>query len=217
MKGEIYPCILAYTKEEFLEKLRLVEGGIAKWIQVDFMDGRFCGKQTICPTDLSDLIIKCNLEAHIMAYQPERYFEDLRILGFKRVLIHREVYLTAQDCKKAINNARRCFKEVGLAVNPDTPLEDYRDFGLNSVQLMAVYPGKSGQILLEGIYDRIKEVKKTNPSFVIAVDGGVKEDNINELQKAGASRFIMASAIFAGQKVNRNYKNLIQLIMTKYP
>lgn len=209
---EIYPCILANSYQEYKAKLEMIETSLATWAQIDFMDGTFVSQRTILPIEIKEVETNIKLEAHLMVESPENYYQDLKEANFQRVLIHREIYSSLEKCQKAIIKARQYFKEVGLVINPDTEVEDYSGLGINSLQCMAVHPGASGQLLLDSIYDTIKNVKGTNPNFVIAVDGGVSSENIGELKKAGVERFIMASSIFANQDVNSNFQYFLQLI-----
>lgn len=209
---EIYPCILANTLEEYKTKLEMIEASSATWAQIDFMDGAFVNKLTVLPAEIREIATSVKLEAHLMVYSPEKYYLDLQQAGFRRVLLHREIYDSFEECCQAIINAKNYFNEVGLVINPDTEIEEYSKLNIDSLQCMAVHPGASGQLLLNSIYDTIKIVKEADPNFVIAVDGGVSSENIGELKKVGVQRFVMASSIFANQDVNNNFQYFLQLI-----
>ena len=62
---------------------------------------------------------------------------------------------------------------------------------------MSVNPGFAGQHFTPGCLDKIKIARKTLPAHIkIAVDGGIKPDNIFNIANAGAEIFIAGSAIF---------------------
>ena len=148
-----------------------------------------------------------------MTYAPERYFSDLTVAGVNRVLLHREVYNSLEECGQAIRHAKDYFQEVGLAINPETDIENYHDLPLSSIQIMGVHPGASGQAFLDETYAKIDLVHKQNlNNVVLAVDGGVNEENIIKLKKCGISRFIISSHIFASNNVAQNFKYFIQLV-----
>lgn len=212
MITEIYPGILTHNLEEYAAKLELVEGSAVTWAQVDIMDGQFVPNITVMPHEIMGITTRLNLEAHLMTYNPERYYSDLTVSGFKRVLLHREVFEDFESCSKALTLARDYFPEVGLAINPDTPLESYGGLPINSLQVMGVHPGASGQAFLDDTYDRIAAIQTQKPQFVLAIDGGVNEDNINRLVSLGVRRFVISSHIFATTNVKFNVQNFIKLV-----
>ena len=71
-----------------------------------------------------------------------------------------------------------------IALNPQTPVSvlDTLQLMPNTVLLMSVEPGFSGQEFLEITWDRLKELaelrKKLKASFNISVDGGVNGFNL---------------------------------------
>jgi ribulose-phosphate 3-epimerase len=66
--------------------------------------------------------------------------------------------------------------------------------------MMSVYPGFAGQAFIPESVDNIKKTKaiidKHKKQIPIAIDGGIKLDNIFAVAKAGASIFVAGSAIF---------------------
>ena len=66
--------------------------------------------------------------------------------------------------------------------------------------LLGVNPGPSGQNFDPMILERIKYFHKLFPDLKIEVDGGVNEDNIKDIFKAGASLVAVGSAIFERQE-----------------
>lgn len=212
MRSEIYPSVLVHNYNEYILRLEMIEGSEAEWAQVDFMDGTFIEQMTVQPSEIAEVATRLKLEAHLMVNSPDNYLEDLRKAGFQRVVVHREIYGNFQDCAKSLEHIGKQFPEVGLAINPETAVEDYRQLPIASIQCMGVHPGASGQLLLDSIYAKIKEIEKQKLSCVLAVDGGVNEDNIRDLQTAGFRRFIMASAIFANHNPEYNLQRYIQII-----
>lgn len=213
MRPEIIPAILTTTLEDYLAKLEVLEGTEAAWVHVDVMDGQFVPNITVMPHEIMDHPTRLSLEVHVMAFRPERYFPDLTAAGAKRVLLHREAYQSLEECAVALRHAADYFPEVGLAVNPDTALEPYAGLTLHSLQIMGVHPGASGQAFLEQTYVRVKEAAGQKLSAVLAVDGGVGEDTIAGLRKAGASRLVINSQLFAQKDVRRGLTYFNQLML----
>jgi ribulose-phosphate 3-epimerase len=74
---------------------------------------------------------------------------------------------------------------------------------------MSVNPGFGGQAFIPSSLEKIKQIRelitKQNRNILLAVDGGVKVDNIRSIADAGADMFVAGSAIY-GQK---DYKKII--------
>lgn len=211
--SEIYPAILAHTFEEYTARLELIEGSSSKWVHVDFMDGQFVPNISVMPYEIMSLNTRLTVEAHLMTYNPERYYSDLSVIGCGRVLLHRECYDSLESCRTAVKNAQDYFEEVGLVYNISTPIESVQALGLSSLMLMGIDPpGQTAQPLLEAVFDRLKEARKLNPQIILAVDGGVSDQNLKELQKSGAQRFVISSHIFVNNAVPQNLQYFTQLL-----
>lgn len=211
MKPDICPGILTHNLEEYVIKLEMVEKSGAGWAHLDFMDGQFVPNITVMPHEVMSISTPLKLEAHLMMYRPDRYFSDLTVAGVSRILLHREVYSSLDECSKALKQAGDYFAEVGVVVNIETPLEQYNQLPINVIQLMGIHPGSSGLPLNEEIYSRIEKVHAEN-KVVISIDGGVHEDNIKQLQDAGASRFVISSHMFVSSNVATNLHHFSQLL-----
>lgn len=211
MKVDICPGILTHNIEEYVTKLELVEESGSEWAHIDFMDGQFVPNITVMPHEIMSIQTSLKLEAHMMTHRPDRYFSDLTVAGVSRVLLHREVYGSLDECSKALKQAGDYFPEVGVVINIETPLEQYNQLPIHVIQLMGIHPGSSGLPLNEEIYSRIEKVHAEN-SVVIEIDGGVHEDNIKQLQTAGASRFVISSHLFVANNVTFNLHHFTQLL-----
>ena len=212
MKAEIFPGILTHSYEEYVTRLEMVENSSAKWVHVDFADGQFVPNITVMPNEIMSITTKVSIEAHIMTFAPERYFSDLTVAGVSRVLLHREAFDSLDECAACLKDAGNYFSEVGLVLNHGTEVEDLSTLPIAVVQCMGVRPGFSGQPLEHAVYDTIERVRNQTKRYTIAVDGGVAEENIQDLQKAGVSRFVMSSQLFTANNVSQNFQHFIQLV-----
>ena len=193
---EILPTILETTPEACKEKLRVAETA-SKWIQWDVMDGKFV--QTVSFADVE--VIKSwklhsKIELHLQVKDPARVIAAWNSLAaFRRAVWHVEADIEHLPLILQIKESGR---EVGLAISPKTSLMEltpYIDL-LDTVIVMGVEPGISGQTLLPGTQDRVRAVRALNPDIKICVDGGVNAQNIVSLAQAGAMRFSMNSAFY---------------------
>jgi len=214
MKVEICPGILTHSVEEYRARLEGIEESGATWAHLDIMDGQFVPNITVMPYEIMGLPTKLNLEAHLMVYRPERYYSDLTVARVSRVLIHREAYESFEEFTKAIGQASDYFAEVGCVLNPETSIESYKELSIQAIQIMGVHPGASGQSMIGTTCDRIKAVADQKLNLTIAVDGGIREENIKELRAAGASRFVITSQLGAVSAIGQNLANFTHLLLS---
>ena len=125
---EVVPAILAKSEEEFREKLRLIEHE-AKLVQIDVMDGEFVPNTTWAdPLVVARIKTPTHFEVHLMVKEP---FREVILWGklknVRRTIVHaescpdRSVGATTK-LRTLLHTIRATGKEVGLAVNPGTPL-----------------------------------------------------------------------------------------------
>jgi len=212
MRTEIFPGILTHTLEEYIARLELAEESGSTWAHIDVMDGQFVANITVMPHEVTDIPTTLNLETHLMTFEPERYFSDLAVLGCQRVLLHRECYASLQETATALKHAGDYFSEVGLVINPETPVEPYAGLPVHVIMCMGVHPGASGQALVEQAHTQIKAVAAQKLGLPIEVDGGVNEDNIRELQREGANRFVINSQLYTTPNMSQRFQQFTQLV-----
>ena len=62
--------------------------------------------------------------------------------------------------------------------------------------MLGVNPGPSGQKFEWYVLDRIQEFKIKYPKIRCEIDGGINEENLEEIKKSGADFIAVGSAIF---------------------
>ena len=168
---------------------------VAGYVQFDFMDGRFVPSVSIIDEDLAGITFKFEWEAHLMVLHPETTFAHFKKLGAKRVIFHFEA---VDSPGKVIEEARNLGLEVGIAVNPDTPVTNLVPWvsKIDTVLFMTVVPGFYGSKFQPGVLEKIAEFRRQFPDCHVGVDGGIKQDNVATLARAGANDICVGSAIF---------------------
>ena len=95
--------------------------------------------------------------------------------------------------------------ELGIAINPETPftvLDKYLK-KIDIIVALGVNPGPSGQKFEWFVLDRIQEFKTKYPKILCEIDGGVNEENLEEIKKSGVDFIAVGSAIFDGKDPSR--------------
>ena len=93
-----------------------------------------------------------------------------------------------------------------MSVNPGTPFSAIEEFvpELDLILVMTVEPGFGGQKCMTQHFSKLTEarelVEKLGQNTEIMVDGGINENNVAEIVKAGASMFVAGSAVFRGSR-----------------
>jgi ribulose-phosphate 3-epimerase len=209
-KSPIIPAVLTNSVDVFSQHLDFARE-VGNSIHIDVIDNDFCQGKTLAIKDWPELSIEY-AEAHLMVRHPFSYLADLAAKKVTRAIVHIE---SDFDLIELADQARRLDILLGWAVNPDTDLDKLRNFYpiSNYVQLMGVYPGRTGQPLVETVYLAIRYLAK-NPSrrLIVSVDGGVSLETAPKLIAAGADYLVSSSAIFQkGNTWQDNYKQLKEI------
>ncbi len=180
------------------------------YVQLDIMDGKFVPPQSITWEHLTNLPTKLGWEAHLMVLHPEEYLPGFHQAGAQKVIFH---YEATSSPREVITQARELGLGAGLAINPETtisailPLVDE----LDSVLLMTVNPGFYGSKFIPEVMDKVAKLRSVRPDMEIGVDGGVKEDNITQIARAGVDVIYVGSAIFQQPQPGESFRRLLAL------
>lgn len=214
---EIIPAILVDSKEEFLHRLRLVEKEV-ETVQVDVLDGSmFNATSWFNAEEVGKIDTKLKFELHLMIENPLPIIEEWNkhVPGFVRAIIHAEI---SRPLGAIINAVKvNLKKEVGIAINPATPLEaiDHHLHTLDEVLIMSVEPGASGREFAGSIVEeKLAQAKHHAPNIVRGIDGAVNLERIHSLLKHGAERFCVGSAIFSADDPVSALRDLQKTIST---
>ena len=228
---EIVPAILPKNYEDLKNKISLVRG-LVPIVQVDICDGIFVPSRTwpfesSSPDSYFTRIL--NEEEGLPFWQEIDFEIDLMVadvvenldiytkLGAKRIVFHIEAIKNLEEFRdflEGIDPYVRETMQIGMAINPTTPLEQL--FPLIShvdfVQCMAIEKvGYQGEPFYEGVIDNIKKLKEMYPEIIISIDGGVNLETGARLADAGADRLVVGSAIFNTDDIIdtiENFKNI---------
>ncbi len=198
---EIAPSILAADFSRLGEEVRAVKAGGAALVHCDVMDGHFVPNLTIGPPlvaslrKATDLLLDC----HLMIENADRYIPAFLEAGADMISVHQE---GNQHLDRTLNLIRAGGAEVGVVINPGTPVEALSEVLdlVDYVLIMTVNPGFGGQQFIPRSLDKIRRLAEIRDrrglDFRIEVDGGITLENVQEVVKAGATMIVAGSSIF---------------------
>lgn len=201
---QIIPAILATAEEDYktiIYKIRSCPELVEGWVHIDFMDNKFVQNESIGPeiVDKYKLEFPLKLEAHLMVEDPKSWITELvKVSNIKRIVFHVEI---KKDIEEVVKLAKDHGLEAGLAVNPETSVNNLEQF-INKVDIvlvMGVHPGFQGQDFIPETLEKAKEVLRLRSGqirFKIEFDGGVSENNIKKIIDAGADIAVIGSGLF---------------------
>jgi ribulose-phosphate 3-epimerase len=198
---QIAPSILAADFSRLGEQVTETEEAGALRIHIDVMDGHFVPNLSMGPVVVRGLrpVTKLPLEVHLMVEEPGRFVESFLREGADTLIVHHEVLPNPIPLLKEV---RERGKRVGLAVNPENPIEVFEPY-LAEIDLalcMTVHPGFGGQKFLEESPARIRRlrqlIERRNPRCELEVDGGIDEKTAPVVVQAGADVLVIGTGIF---------------------
>ena len=200
----IAPSILSADFSRLAEAVAMAEQGQADMVHVDVMDGHFVPSITFGEKLVSDLREKTNLplNVHLMVDNPEKLIPGFLEAGADWLSFHLEVTPHVHRLLQLIKEAGR---KAGLAINPATPVDLLGEVleELDYVLVMTVNPGWGGQKFIPATRHKIKKlsqlIAERQLPILIAVDGGVKLDNLSTLFELGMNIAICGSSIYDAQ------------------
>ncbi len=199
----IIPAILATNKEDFqkdLSNLLNSKNLSTGWVHIDFLDNIFVPNKSITPEDIEEIDFgNLKKEAHLMVKKPAEWIKKLK--NFSRIIIHVET-----ATKEDIFTIKESGIEVGLAINPETPLDKLDPFikYIDTILVMGVHPGFQGQSFIPETLNKIREIKNKYPAsrqggnIKIEVDGAVKDTNAKDIVDSGCDILISGSFLING-------------------
>ena len=200
-RARVAASILSADFSRLGDQVKAVEPH-ADMVHVDVMDAHFVPPLTIGPVVIESLrpVTTLPLHAHLMVESPVDLFEDLRHAGTDIVTFHLEA---VAEPKLVIEEAEKTEMRPGIAVNPETKVEDAFPFLelLDNVIVMTLErTGWAGQPFQESSLAKVeavrKEIDRRGLAVDVIVDGGINEESGRRCVDAGATVLAAASSMF---------------------
>jgi ribulose-phosphate 3-epimerase len=210
---EVEPSLYAADFANLGTQIRELLDAGARVFHFDVGDGRFVEPITMGPIVLASIapIIHRGggaIDCHLMVIEPEKHFRQITEAGGDSVTFHAEA---SDDPGATIAAARALGLGVGVALNPDTPVERALDAaeGADLVNCMSIQPGYSGQEFMPQALPRIETLRSRLPDEVpVQVDGGIENENAGRVVEAGASLLVAGTSIFHRPDIGAAYMSL---------
>ncbi len=207
MKKYLSASLMCADLTNLIDSIKKLEEANIDYLHIDIMDGVFVPNITL-GFDLINAIkrvTKIPLDIHLMINEPSRFIDRMELSPEDILCVHYESEIHIHRALEMIK-AKGC--KAGLALNPDTPVENMKHIKdyVDMLLCMTVSPGFAGQKMFLGAEEKVREakelLKKWNCEHILVeVDGNVSLENGRKLCKSGADIFVLGtSALFLKDK-----------------
>jgi len=170
------------------------------------MDGHFVRNLTIGPPVVEAIhrVASVPLDVHLMITDPLEYAEAYGRAGAHVLTFHVEVIRGPAHAREIVSAFRAAgVQKVGLALNPDTPIERVTDLlgVVDLVLVMSVFPGKGGQKFMPEVLSKTRWLREQGWRGHVEMDGGLNATTLPQCAEAGADVLVAGSAIFGARNM----------------
>ena len=177
----------------------------ADWVHVDVMDAHFVPNLTLGLPVVESLarVSEVPLDCHLMIEDPDRWAPGYAEAGAYNVSVHAEAAANPGMLARDLHAAGA---KAGLAIKPDTPLDDYVEVlaEYDTLLVMSVEPGFGGQAFMPEVLDKVRAARRMIDTghlrLLVEIDGGVNAETIEQAAEAGVDCFVAGSAVYGAEE-----------------
>ncbi len=167
--------------DDYKKTVKKLNKTTSTYLHLDIMDNTFTNTFSF-DYKTAKKIAKLNknkLDIHIMSSNLDNILDDY--IKLKPEIISFQVE-AVNNIEKYINKIKENNIKVGLAINPDTNVEEIKEYldKIDVILVMSVYAGKGGQTFIKDVIPKLEELYKIkdNYNYIIEIDGGINDETI---------------------------------------
>ena len=202
---EISTSLLSVEKEKSIKVIYDLVVAHTYYYHIDVMDGQFVENNTRelmkSHVEVIKQISNIPIDVHLMVQNVKEYVNEYLDIMPNIITFQYEALETKDAVRKIIDHIKKNNVKVGIAIKPDTKLNEIYEFlpYIHMLLIMTVEPGKGGQALIKETLDKIRTLKsyinENNLEIDIEADGGIKLENIEDVKEAGVDIAVVGTGI----------------------
>lgn len=201
----ICPTVTALDAHEYREQLERI-APFAERIHLDFMDGNFAPTVSL---SLEQAWMPENkiVDIHVMYKNPEKHLDTLIRLQPNMVIVHAE---SNCDIPAFAARLREHGIKTGVAILQGTAIEDVA-YLFPHVQHVLIFSGDLGHFgghADMALTEKVAQAKHIHKFLELGWDGGINEENVAALAKAGINVLNVGGAIQKSENPESTYATM---------
>jgi ribulose-phosphate 3-epimerase len=197
----VAPSVLSANFAHMADAIDLIERSGGDWVHLDVMDGAFVPNLTFGPKMVSDLrpLTKLPFDVHLMVERPQQLIPAFAEAGADIITFHYEAVVHSHRVLEQIHGLG---KRAGISLVPSTNGQTLSELFpyLDLILIMTVNPGFGGQEMIPECVEKVRYLADVRRAkgyrYRLAVDGGINEDTVAQVHRAGADVIVAGSAFF---------------------